>query len=120
MFSDPYHNTNPYIQDSFLGSKYFNLDFWGDKAVSVLSYIYNNFFTKGALENIYTILSVFSLFFVAVIVYATIRMFEIREKEHRHMHHEVVEYAHKHRNAHLANAETEGGHNEHKTQTNHH
>jgi hypothetical protein len=33
-------------------------------------------------------------FFIGVIIYVIVRMFEIREKEHKHLHHEIEEYAH--------------------------
>ena len=35
------------------------------------------------------------LFFITVLAYTTVRMFEIRKKEHEHLHHEIHEYAHK-------------------------
>ena len=34
------------------------------------------------------------VFFLTVLVYCTIRMFEIRKKEHEHLRHEIAEYAH--------------------------
>ena len=41
-----------------------------------------------------TILFFLSFFFVIVICYTIVRMFEIRAKEHAHLHHEIAEYAH--------------------------
>lgn len=37
------------------------------------------------------------VFFLTVIAYCTIRLFEIRKKEHDHIHHEIHEYAHHHK-----------------------
>lgn len=83
------YNTSPFLKDSFLGSKYFNPDYLFGHMSDVVSYL----FTQKTLSNLYTIVSVFSLFFIAVIIYTTIRMFEIRKKEHLHLQHEIEEYA---------------------------
>lgn len=40
-----------------------------------------------------TILFFFAMFFVAIICYVFVRMLEIRHKEHKHLHHEIEEYA---------------------------
>ena len=87
---DPYASTNPLIENTVLGSKYLNPDYLFNKGVYFLSYIFNG----GTINIIYMILSIFSIFFLGVIIYVTIRMFEIREKEHKHLHHEIAEYAH--------------------------
>ena len=42
------------------------------------------------------LLALLSTFFIFIICYTFIRMFEIRKKEHEYLHHEVAEYAHKH------------------------
>jgi hypothetical protein len=55
------------------------------------------FFTSDAFRHGYiTILFIFSLFFLTIICYSVVRMFEIRKKEEHHLHHEIMEYAHKH------------------------
>ncbi len=86
---DTLRNTGPLIQDSLLGSKYFNPGYLFDNLVEVFNFV----FTKKTLDVIYTIFSLFALFFMAVIIYATIRMFEIRKKERLHLQHEIAEYA---------------------------
>ena len=40
-----------------------------------------------------TILILLSLFFITILFYCAVRMFEIRKKEHAHLHHEIAEYA---------------------------
>jgi hypothetical protein len=45
------------------------------------------------LSIIFTILCIFFLFLIS---YAAVRIFEIREKEHHHLKHEIYEYAHHH------------------------
>ncbi|MDQ3245027.1 MAG: hypothetical protein M3P22_01605 [bacterium] len=61
-----------------------------------------NFHTLGSVANTFLVLII--LFFVAVIAYATVRLFEIRKKEHDHVHHEIHEHLHK---RHLANEKKE-------------
>ena len=40
------------------------------------------------------IFSFLSIFFIAIILYCTVRMFEIRAKQHKHLKQEIAEYAH--------------------------
>jgi len=81
---------NPLIKDSFLGSKFLNPEYLFNQGVHYLSYLLN----EKLLETLYVIFSIFSIFFIFIIVYVTIRMFEIRRKEHAYLHHEIEEYAH--------------------------
>jgi len=81
---------NPLIENSFLGSKLLNPNYLFDRGVEILGYIFN----AKTLDGLYIILSFFSIFFIAIIIYTTIRMFEIRAKEHAYLHHEIAEYAH--------------------------
>jgi hypothetical protein len=53
------------------------------------------------------ILYLLILFFITVIAYVTVRMLEIRKKEHEHIHHEIHEYAHKHAEMEKKKAERE-------------
>ncbi len=85
-----FNNTNPITQGSFLGSKFLNPDYLFNQGVSFLSSV----LTAKTLEIVYVILSVLCIFFIAIIIYTTIRMFEIRAKEHKHLHQEIEEYAH--------------------------
>jgi len=54
-------------------------------------------FRRETVETLYTPLTFLSIFFIAIIIYTTVRMFEIRKKEHAHVHHELEEYAHSQR-----------------------
>lgn len=87
---DTFNSTNPLIKDSVLGSKFLNPEYLFNRLVELLGYIFN---AKG-LNVLYIILSILALFFIAIIIYTTIRMFEIRKKEHLHLQHEIEEYAH--------------------------
>jgi hypothetical protein len=42
------------------------------------------------------VLSIFSIFFILMITYSIVRLFEIRKKEHEYLHHEIEEYAKRH------------------------
>lgn len=87
---DTFNGVNPLIKDSFLGSKFFNPEYLFNQGVAFLDSV----LTTKALEGVYVIFSFFTIFFLAIIVYTTIRMFEIRKKEHIHLQHEIEEYAH--------------------------
>lgn len=42
-----------------------------------------------------TALTLLALFFMTIIAYTSVRMFEIRKREHEHLHHEMEEFKHK-------------------------
>ena len=46
--------------------------------------------------RLHVFLTIFSIFFIIIILYCSVRMLEIRKKEHAHLHNEIHEYAHKH------------------------
>ncbi|MEK7104791.1 MAG: hypothetical protein AAB868_01995 [Patescibacteria group bacterium] len=81
---------NPLIENSFLGSKLLDPEYLFNHIVPFLGSIFN---AKG-LNVLYIILSVLVIFFIAIIIYATIRMFEIRKKERTYLKHEITGYAH--------------------------
>jgi hypothetical protein len=90
MYTTSTLGQNSINQNSFLSSKFLDLDYLFSHLVQFLGYIFN----AKALEILYIVLSVLSIFFIFVIIYCTIRMFEIRAKEHEHLQHEIKEYAH--------------------------
>jgi hypothetical protein len=87
---DTFNSTNPLIKDSFLGSKFFNPEYLFNQGVAFLDKI----LTTKALEGLYVVFSFLAIIFLAIIIYTTVRMFEIRKKEHLHLLHELEEYAH--------------------------
>lgn len=91
MNPQPYNTQNPILGDSFLSSKYFSPDFIFTQGVEFFQRAYHFLFIKGV---IYDFLSVFSVFFIIMIVYCSVRLLEIRAKEKRHLEHELAEYAH--------------------------
>lgn len=82
--------TNKIAEGTPLASKYLDPGYLFDHGAQILKYL----FTERTLDVIYVILAVLAVFFLAVIIYSAIRMFEIREKEHAHLHREIEEYAH--------------------------
>jgi len=89
---------NPYIQNSFLNSNFFNPDYLFAHLVAFLKVVIYYLFGGGSGVAM-TVLSCFALFFFTVIAYSCVRLLEIRAKEHKHLHHEIVEYAHHHAEA---------------------
>ena len=90
MYTSGTLNQNPLIENTFLGSKFLSPEYLFNQGSEFFKYI----FTEKTLTGFYIFLSVLAIFFIAVIVYTTIRMFEIRAKERAHLKHEIEEYAH--------------------------
>jgi len=87
-------NSNSIFGDSFLGSKYFNPGYlFNQGALYIKQFI--SFITNDQAINLEkTILFLLAMFFLIIISYTIIRMFEIRAKEHKYLHHEIHEHAH--------------------------
>lgn len=73
---------------------FLNIENFFDKAIEVIMNFSNVVFTQKNLDILYFILSIFAIFCITVIIYSIIRIFEVRKKQHEHMHHEIAEYAH--------------------------
>jgi hypothetical protein len=85
---------NPLIQNTFLNSKYFNPEYLFNQGVFYIKQ-FVTFVTSDQIVNIgKTILFFIAMFFLTIICYSFIRLLEIRRKEHKHLHHEIAEYAH--------------------------
>ena len=55
------------------------------------------------------ILAILSIFFIFMITYCLIRLLEIRKREHEYLHHEIKEYAERHKEAEMKTWEKGGG-----------
>lgn len=87
-------NQNNLLDGSFLGSNYFNPDYLFNQGITFIKQFFT-YITSDQMTSIgKTILFFFSMFSLTIICYAIIRLFEIRAKEHKHLHHEIAEYAH--------------------------
>jgi hypothetical protein len=74
---------------SILSSKVFNPDYWWAKMVALFELIFRT--QNGNLLR--TLATLFSIFFISLMAYCIVRLFEIRRKEHHHMHEEIKEFA---------------------------
>lgn len=87
---------SPNIQGTFLDSKYVNPDYLFSHEVDVAQRVFHVAMDNRmeALATYQNVLFFLALFFLTIICYSAVRMFEIRKKEHAHLHHEMMEYAH--------------------------
>lgn len=87
---------NPYLENSFLGSKYLNPDYLFSQGVAFLERLFNYINSGLLFHYINPIITLFTIFFLSIICYTMVRMIEIRHKERKHLQHEIAEYAHHH------------------------
>jgi hypothetical protein len=91
-------NPNPIIQDTVLGSRWLNPDYLFNQGIVFFQQVadfFQNFNVGSELLSIYhMVLIVLTLFFLTILAYTSIRIFEIRSKEEKHLEHEIEEYAH--------------------------
>lgn len=91
--------------DSVLGSKYLNPDYLFKQEVEVSKGIFSIVTNENTIAIYHTVLYMLGIFFITIIFYSIIRVFEIRKKEHAHLHQEIEEYAHHHKEKEKAMAE---------------
>lgn len=92
---------NVIFGNSVLSAKWFNPEYLLNQAIVYFHQIVDSFNNTGIqFTTVYNIVSLFLFglitFFLVIICYCIIRLFEIRKKEHEHLHHELEEYAHHH------------------------
>ena len=85
---------NNLIESTFLGSKYLNPGYLFDQAVLNIERFVHFVIDNQTISFVKGILFFLSTFFLIIICYTIVRMFEIRAKERKHLHHEIKEYAH--------------------------
>ncbi len=79
---------------SFLNSKYVDPNYLFGSGFGVISDFFN-FITSGQFAIFWnSFLSFLAIFFLIMISYTTVRMFEIRKKEKAHLEQEIEAYAH--------------------------
>ena len=87
-------SNNTVFGDSFLGSNWFNPDYLFNQGTNFFHQLFTYTFSPDIISFYHTILFFLAIFFLTIISYSSIRMFEIRSKEHKHLRHEIAEYAH--------------------------
>ena len=87
---------NTATQTPIFDPKYINLEYVFGKVYDFFYLIFHPSSHIPYLETgVKLVLSFFSMFFIFVIVYSFVRLLEIRKREHEHLHHEILESAHK-------------------------
>jgi hypothetical protein len=85
---------NNILESSILSSKYLNPDYLFNQGVTFIKKFIALVTSDQAISIEKTILFLLALFFLSIICYVIVRMFEIRAKEHKHLQHQIAEYAH--------------------------
>lgn len=85
---------NTVLNDKFFQVKYFDPSYLFEKIYNFFHTVTPYFFKGENIDGLKFVLSLFSLFFMIIISYTTIRILEIRKKEHEHLKEEIEEYAH--------------------------
>ena len=87
---------NPVFGNSFLNSKFFNPDYLFNRGLEFFREVFNFNVNNSAdiIAVFHTLLFFLGIFFLTIISYTMVRMYEVRSKEHKHLHHEIEEYAH--------------------------
>jgi hypothetical protein len=84
----------PYLGDPLITNKYLDPEYLFNNGWYWAVKIWEFITSPQGIATFKTILFFFGMFFITIIFYSTIRLFEIRKKEHAHLHHEIHEYAH--------------------------
>lgn len=87
-------NQNNFFSNSFLNSKYLNPDYLFSHGFVFFKSLFTLITSDQAVSFWKGALAFLAIFFLTVICYTIVRLFEIRKKEHKHLHHEIAEYAH--------------------------
>ncbi|MES3031788.1 MAG: hypothetical protein V4699_00925 [Patescibacteria group bacterium] len=89
-------NQNSILENTFLNSKWLNPDYLFNQGIVFFHQFFDSINNHGpAITSfLHTIFFFVALFFLTIISYCSIRMFEIRKKENKHLEHELAEYAH--------------------------
>jgi len=87
-------NQNSLLDGSFLDYKYFNPEYLFNQGILYIKQFFAYISSNQTIKMGKTTLFFLAMFFLIIICYTIVRMFEIRRKEHKHLHHEISEYAH--------------------------
>lgn len=87
---------NSIVQNTPLGSKFLDPQYLFNNIVEFFRQLFHYIYIyRGEIINISNlILFVLAVFFISLIAYCAVRLFEIRAKERKHLEHEIAEYAH--------------------------
>jgi hypothetical protein len=85
---------NPILQNTFLGNKYFDPGYLFNQGSAFFKQLFAYILSPQSISFAKTAMALLAMFFLAIICYAFVRLFEIRKKEKAHLQHEIEEYAH--------------------------
>ena len=89
---------------------YINLEYIFNKIYEFFNALFNPSYHIPFFGNgVKLILAILSIFFIFMIAYCLIRLLEIRKREHEYLHHEIEEYAQKHKEEEIKTWERGGG-----------
>lgn len=86
---------NNILDGTVLGSKYFNPAYLFNQGYTFFTNLFSFGISDRVVNIYYFFLFVLSTFFLFIISYSVIRVFEIRKKEKRYLEREIAEYAHR-------------------------
>ena len=87
-------DANKVLDAPFFHSKFLDPGYLFNYLAEFFSWLFHAIFNQSVGDLLQGIFIFLAIFFIAIIVYSTVRMFEIRAKEHKHLQHEIAEYAH--------------------------
>ena len=87
---------SPLPPDTVLGSKYLDPDYLFVKEVGFFQQLWDFLSNPDTVSAYQAFLFLLGIFFITIIFYSIIRIFEVRKKEESHLHHEIKEFAHLH------------------------
>ena len=85
---------NNIVNDKFFKMKLLDPDYLFNQGYNFFKDIFPYIFRSENVVIFEIVLSVLSIFFGIIITYTSVRIFEIRAKEKKHLKHEIEEYAH--------------------------
>lgn len=94
MYGNQPIETNSLTEGTFLGSQYLNPIYLFNHGYAFFQTIFSYIFTSEVKNGLYFLMFIFATFFTVLIAYCVVRILEIRKKEHKHLQHEIAEYAH--------------------------
>ncbi len=92
----PIIDQNPIFGNSVQNgsSTFLKWEYGAYKVIEWAGGVFSAVLTQDTWNVVKAVLSVVSIFCITVILYCSVRMFEIRKKEHHHIEEEIREYAH--------------------------
>jgi len=79
---------------TFLDSRYLDPGYLFNQGYNFFQHLFSVIFSNQVAAVYHLVMFLLALFFVSIICYTAVRLFEIRKKEHEYLKQEIEEYAH--------------------------